>query len=129
MIMQAAFFKIADVIPPEKALKYMKDAIKKTYGKKGDKVVQMNVDAVDKAAGLLKKIQVPKGWATAGHEAYIEKDEPEFVKDVMRPMLAQQGDKLPVSAMPPDGIFPTATTRYEKRGIRNLSLCRPRERS
>ena len=117
MIMQAAFFKIADVIPPEKALKYMKDAIKKTYGKKGDKVVQMNVDAVDKAAGLLKKIQVPKGWATAGHEAYIEKDEPEFVKDVMRPMLAQQGDKLPVSAMPPDGIFPTATTRYEKRGI------------
>jgi len=117
MIMQAAFFKIADVIPPEKALKYMKDAIKKTYGKKGDKVVQMNVDAVDKAAGLLKKIQVPKGWATAGQEAYIEKDEPEFVKDVMRPMLAQQGDKLPVSAMPPDGIFPTATTRYEKRGI------------
>ena len=117
MIMQAAFFKIADVIPPEKAFKYMKDAIKKTYGKKGDKVVQMNVDAVDKAIGFLKKIQVPKGWATAGHEAYIEKDEPEFVKDVMRPMLAQQGDKLPVSAMPPDGIFPTATTRYEKRGI------------
>ena len=117
MIMQAAFFKIANVIPPEKAFKYMKDAIKKTYGKKGDKVVQMNVDAVDKAIGFLKKIQVPKGWATAGHEAYIEKDEPEFVKDVMRPMLAQQGDKLPVSAMPPDGIFPTATTRYEKRGI------------
>ncbi|MCJ7683255.1 MAG: pyruvate:ferredoxin (flavodoxin) oxidoreductase, partial [Desulfobacteraceae bacterium] len=117
MIMQAAFFKIADVIPPEKALEYMKDAIKKTYGKKGDKVVQMNVDAVDKAIGFLKKIQVPKGWATAGHEAYIEKDEPEFVKDVMRPMLAQQGDKLPVSAMPPDGIFPTATSRYEKRGI------------
>jgi len=117
MIMQAAFFKIADVIPPEKALTYMKEAIKETYGKKGDKVVQMNVDAVDKAAGLLKKIQVPKGWAKAGHEAYIEKDEPEFVKDVMRPMLAQQGDKLPVSAMPPDGIFPTATTRYEKRGI------------
>ena len=117
MIMQAAFFKIADVIPPEKAFKYMKEAIKKTYGKKGDKVVKMNVDAVDKAIGFLKKIQVPKGWATAGHEAYIEKDEPEFVTDVMRPMLAQQGDKLPVSAMPPDGIFPTATTRYEKRGI------------
>jgi pyruvate-ferredoxin/flavodoxin oxidoreductase len=117
MIMQAAFFKIADVIPPDQAFKYMKDAIKKTYGKKGEKVVKMNVDAVDKAIGFLKKIQVPKGWATAGHEAYIDKDEPEFVKDVMRPMLAQQGDKLPVSAMPPDGIFPTATTRYEKRGI------------
>lgn len=117
MIMQAAFFKIANVIPPEKAFKYMKDAIKKTYGKKGDKVVKMNVDAVNKAIGALKKIQVPKTWATAGHEAYIGKDEPEFVSAVMRPMLAQQGDKLPVSAMPPDGIFPTATTRYEKRGI------------
>ena len=128
MIMQAAFFKIANVIPPEKAVKYMKDAIKKTYGKKGDKVVKMNVDAVDKAVGLLKKIQVPKGWATAGHEAYMEKDEPEFVKDVMRPMLAQQGDKLPVSAMPPDGIFPTATTRYEKRGIAiNVPEWQPKE--
>ena len=72
---------------------------------------------MDKAVGALKKIKVPKSWATAGQEAYMEKDEPEFVKDVMRPMLAQQGDKLPVSAMPPDGIFPTATTQYEKRGI------------
>jgi len=77
----------------------------------------MNVDAVDKTLGALQKIDVPEAWATAGHEAYIEKDEPEFVKEVMRPMLAQQGDSLPVSAMPPDGIFPTATTRYEKRGI------------
>ncbi len=117
MIMQAAFFQIADVIPPEEAFSYVKDAIKKTYGKKGDKVVQMNIDAVDKAVGALKKIKVPRSWATAGHEAYIEKDEPEFVKNVMRPMLAQQGDKLPVSAFSPDGIFPTGTTRYEKRGV------------
>ena len=77
----------------------------------------MNIDAVDKAIGALKKIAVPKSWATAGQEAYMERDEPEFVTNVMRPMLAQQGDKLPVSAMPPDGIFPTATTQYEKRGI------------
>jgi len=77
----------------------------------------MNVGAVDKTLGALQKIDVPESWATAGHEAYKEKDEPEFVKEVMRPMLAQQGDSLPVSAMPPDGIFPTATTRYEKRGI------------
>jgi len=117
MIMQAAFFQIADVIPPEEAINYMKDAIKKTYGKKGDKIVQMNYDAVDNALGELKKIKVPKSWATAGQEGYIEKDEPDYVKNVMRPMLAQQGDKLPVSAMPPDGIFPTATTQYEKRGI------------
>ncbi|MBW1912308.1 MAG: pyruvate:ferredoxin (flavodoxin) oxidoreductase, partial [Deltaproteobacteria bacterium] len=116
MIMQAAFFHIADVIPPEEAFGYMKDAIKKTYGKKGDKIVQMNVDAVDKAVDALTKIKVPKSWATAGQEMYLDKDEPEFVTDVMRPMLAQQGDKLPVSAFSPDGIFPTATTRYEKRG-------------
>ncbi|MBW2708735.1 MAG: pyruvate:ferredoxin (flavodoxin) oxidoreductase [Deltaproteobacteria bacterium] len=117
MIMQAAFFQIANVIPPKDAFDYVKGAIKKTYGKKGDKVVQMNIDAVDRAVGALDKIKIPKSWATAGHEAYLEKDEPEFVTNVMRPMLRQQGDQLPVSAMPPDGIFPTATTQYEKRGI------------
>jgi len=117
MIMQAAFFHIANVIPPKQAFKYIKDAIEKTYGKKGDKIVKMNVDAVDKAVAALQKIDVPESWATAGHEAYMEKDEPEFVTKVMRPMLAQQGDKLPVSAFSPDGIFPTGTTRYEKRGV------------
>jgi pyruvate-ferredoxin/flavodoxin oxidoreductase len=117
MIMQAAFFQIANVIPPKQAFGYMKDAIKKTYGKKGDEVVQMNVGAVDKAIRALKKVQVPASWAEAGRQAYAEKEEPEFVKEVMRPMLAQQGDKLPVSALPPDGIFPTATTEYEKRGV------------
>ncbi|MBN1106120.1 MAG: pyruvate:ferredoxin (flavodoxin) oxidoreductase, partial [Deltaproteobacteria bacterium] len=117
MIMQAAFFKIANVIPPEEAFDHMKRAVKKTYGKKGDKVVQMNMDAVDKAVGALQKIEVPASWATAGQDLYREKDEPEFVQKVMQPMLAQQGDKLPVSAFSPDGIFPTATTQYEKRGI------------
>ena len=117
MVMQAAFFQIADVIPPEEAINYMKAAIKKTYGKKGEKIVKMNCDAVDKAIGGLQKIEVPESWLRAGLEEYGEKDEPEYVKNVMRPMLAQQGDKLPVSAMPPDGIFPTATTQYEKRGI------------
>ena len=117
MIMQAAFFQIADVIPPEDAFAHMKEMIKKSYGKKGDKIVQMNYDAVDKAVGALEKIDVPESWAAAGHEPYREQDEPAFVQEVMRPMLAQQGDKLPVSAFPPDGIFPTATTRFEKRGI------------
>ena len=117
MVMQAAFFQIANVIPPEEAFIYIKEAIKGTYGKKGDKIVQMNIDAVDRAVGALKKIKIPKSWATAGQEAYLEEDKPEFVKRVMMPMLAQQGDKLPVSAFSPDGIFPTATTRYEKRGI------------
>jgi pyruvate-ferredoxin/flavodoxin oxidoreductase len=117
MIMQAAFFKISRVIAPEEAVGLMKRAIKKTYGKKGEEVVRMNVDAVDRAIGAIEKVEVPASWATAGQEAYLDKDEPEFVKDVMRPMLAQRGDRLPVSAFPPDGIFPTATTRYEKRGI------------
>lgn len=117
MIMQSAFFQIAEVIPPEKAFDYLKKAIIDTYGKKGDDVVQMNVNAVQKAVGALQKIKVPKSWETAGEEAYREEDEPEFVSQVMRPMLALQGDKLPVSAFSPDGIFPTGTTRYEKRGI------------
>jgi pyruvate-ferredoxin/flavodoxin oxidoreductase len=117
MIMQAAFFQIANVIPPEKAFGFVKAAIKETYGKKGDQIVQMNIDAVDRAVGALKEIKIPNSWATAGHEAYIDKDEPEFVKKVMRPMLAQQGDMLPVSAFNPAGIFPTGTTRFEKRGI------------
>lgn len=117
MIMQAAFFQIANVIPPEQAFDYLEDAIKKTYGKKGEDVVKMNIDAVNKAVGALEKIDVPDSWATAGHEAYMEREEPDFVRNVMRPMLAHQGDKLPVSAFSPDGIFPTATTQYEKRGI------------
>jgi pyruvate-ferredoxin/flavodoxin oxidoreductase len=117
MIMQAAFFQIANVIPPEEAFAHMKDAVVKSYGKKGEKVVKMNMDAVDQAVGSLQKIEVPASWATAGHEHYMRKDEPEFVTRVMRPMLAQQGDSLPVSAFSPDGVFPTATTQYEKRGI------------
>ncbi len=118
MIMQAAFFKIANVIPPEEAIKYMKDAIKKTYGKKGDKIVNMNIEAVDKSLGFLEKIDYPESWASAGHEQYMEsEDEPEYVTDVMKPMLAQKGDSLPVSAFSPDGVFPSGTTKYEKRGI------------
>jgi pyruvate-ferredoxin/flavodoxin oxidoreductase len=117
MIMQAAFFQIASVIPPEHAFGYIKEAVEKTYGKKGEDIVRMNVAAVDGAVGALHKIEVPAHWANAGQEAYFEKQEPEFVGKVMRPMLAQQGDNLPVSAFRPDGIFPTATTKYEKRGV------------
>jgi len=117
MIMQAAFFHIAKVIPPEEAFRYIKEAIQKSYGKKGGDVVKMNEAAVDGAVGALQEITYPAAWAKAGQEAYLEKGEPEFVTKVMRPMLAQEGDKLPVSAVPADGIFPTATTQYEKRGI------------
>lgn len=119
MIMQAAFFEIARVIPPQEAFNFIKEAIQKTYGKKGDQVVKMNMDAVDGAIGSLIKIEVPESWAVAGSEAYPSEDAPEFVREVMKPMLAQKGDRLPVSAFSPDGIFPTATTKYEKRGIAN----------
>ncbi len=121
MIMQAAFFQLSGVLPPDEAIKQMKEAIKKTYGKKGEEVVRMNIEAVDKALGALQRIDYPESWATAGHEEYMKLEEeegvPEFVNKVMRPMLAQKGDTLPVSLMPPDGVFPTGTTRYEKRGI------------
>jgi pyruvate-ferredoxin/flavodoxin oxidoreductase len=117
MIMQAAFFKIANVIPPDKAFDYMKNAIKKTYGKKGEKIVQMNFDAVDKGKDAIEEIKYPESWKNAGLDAYKDREEPEYVKNVMRPILAQQGDKLPVSAFEPDGRIPTATSQYEKRGI------------
>ena len=96
MIMQAAFFKIANVIPPEEAFDYMKKAIKKSYGKKGDKVVQMNYDAVDNAVDALVKIDIPGSWATAGQDAYIEKDEPDYVANVMRPMMGSAGRQTPL---------------------------------
>jgi pyruvate-ferredoxin/flavodoxin oxidoreductase len=87
------------------------------FGKKGDKIVNMNNEAVDKTLDHLVEIEVPDSWADAGLVAATAKDEPEWVTDVMKPMLAQQGDKLPVSAFSPDGIFPVATTQYEKRGV------------
>jgi len=121
MVMQSAFFKLANVIPYEDAVKYIKDAISKTYGKKGDKIVQMNYDAVDKAAEALVKIEVPAHWAEveALDEVAATTDIPDFVKNVAEPMNKQQGDKLPVSAFVgrEDGHFPQGTTAYEKRGV------------
>jgi pyruvate-ferredoxin/flavodoxin oxidoreductase len=117
MIMQTAFFKAANVIPVDEAIAYLKDQIKKLFGKKGDKIVNMNNAAVDKSLDHLVEVRYPAGWADAGVSAATAVDEPAWVTDVMRPMLAQQGDKLPVSAFSPDGIFPVGTTQYEKRGV------------
>ncbi|UCD79734.1 MAG: pyruvate:ferredoxin (flavodoxin) oxidoreductase [Desulfobacterales bacterium] len=118
MIMQTAFFKLANVIPVDDALGYLKDQIQKMFGKKSQKIVDMNFAAVDKTLEHLVEIKYPASWAdAAAGSAAAEKDEPAFVKEVMRPMLVQQGDKLPVSAFAPDGIFPVSTTRYEKRGV------------
>ena len=117
MIMQTAFFKLANVIPVDDAIAYLKDQIKQLFGKKGDKIVNMNFAAVDKTLDHLEEVQYPASWADALAEDDKKKDEPAFVTEVMRPMLAQQGDKLPVSKFQPDGIFPVATTKYEKRGV------------
>ncbi|MFZ7127252.1 MAG: pyruvate:ferredoxin (flavodoxin) oxidoreductase [Desulfobacterales bacterium] len=119
MIMQTAFFKLANVIPVDEAIKYLKDQIQKLFAKKSEKIVQMNWDAVDRTLDNLVKIDYPESWASAGGVpgAAGEAELPEFVRDVMNPILAQQGDKLPVSAFSVDGIFPVGTTQYEKRGV------------
>ncbi len=117
MIMQTAFFKAANVIPVEDAIGYLKDQITQMFKKKGDKIVNMNHAAVDKTIDHLVEVKVPESWAEAGSVAPADVDEPQWVSEVMRPMLAQQGDKLPVSAFSPDGIFPVGTTQYEKRGV------------
>ena len=117
-IMQAAFFKLADIIPYDKADEYMKAYAKKTYGKKGDEVVKKNWDAIDIAISGLVEIPVPAAWAdaTEGAVAVQVTDDPYF-KTFIQPCLAQAGDKLPVSMIDPAGRVPTGTTKYEKRGI------------
>lgn len=120
MVTQAAFFKLANVIPLEDAISYLKEAIEKTYGKKGEAIVAMNQAAVDKGIEALVKIDIPASWGTAVvSEAAPSQDMPEFVKNVVEPMNAMQGDKLPVSAFlgREDGSFPHGTAAYEKRCI------------
>ncbi len=129
MIMQTVFFKLAGVLPVEEAIERLKEAIEKTYGRKGEEVVRMNYAAVDAALDNLIEVEVPASWADAsGAGTTGEAEVPEWVLKVMRPMELQEGDKLPVSAFSaeldgnydwtgPDGSFPTATSRYEKRGV------------
>ena len=117
MIMQTVFFKLSGVIPVDDAIRYLKEAIEKTYGKKGRDVVEMNWRAVDAALDKIVEVNYPESWTSLPPDVPEEKDEPEFVKNVMRPMLAMKGDALPVSAFTPGGIFPTGTTKYEKRGV------------
>ena len=116
-VMQAAFFKLADIIPYAEAENYMKQAIKKTYGKKGDAVVNMNYAAVDGAIANLKEVKYPESWATTTEGApMVEIRGTDYFKNTINPVLCQQGDKLPVSAFSADGVVPVGTTKYEKRG-------------
>ena len=123
MIMQAAFFKIADIIPVEDAIKYLKQAVVTSYGKKGEKVVNMNNAAIDAGVKAIVKIDVPASWATAtsNEEAVATINIPKFVKEIVEPMNRQQGDTIPVSIFikngMEDGTFMAGTAAYEKRGI------------
>ena len=117
MIMLTAFFKVAEVIPIDDAIKFLKAHIKKLFAMKSDKIVKMNIAAVDNTLEHLEEVNYPESWADVAAPPPEDSDEPDFVKNVMRPMQAQKGDQLPVSAFRPDGIFPVGTTRYEKRGV------------
>ena len=118
-IMQSAFFKISNVIPYDKAVDEMKKAIVKTFGRKGEDVVNMNKTAVDRG-GDVEEIKIPSEWKNIEVKAATDdRDIPDFIKNVVEPINAQKGDDLPVSAFAgrEDGTFPAGTTAYEKRGI------------
>lgn len=120
MIMQSAFFKLANIIPLEDAIKYLKDAVVTSYGKKGEKVVNMNNAAIDKGVESLHEVVIPEAWKTAADEAPAEiKHATKFVKDIVIPMNRLEGDNLPVSTFTgmEDGTFEAGTAAFEKRGI------------
>ncbi len=120
MIMQSAFFKLADIIPVEDAVKYLKEAVDHSYGLKGQTILNMNYAAIDKGVGAIVKINVPAAWAEAvDTEAVAAGSADNFAKNILEPMNRMEGDKLPVSAFKKhaDGTFPSGTSTFEKRGI------------
>ena len=116
-ILQASFFQIANVIPAADALRFIKEAIFQSYGDKGEKIVNMNYAAVDSATSHLIKVEYPTNWASATEAAASLEATIPFVDEIVRPVQSLKGNDLPVSAFTPDGIMPTGTTAYEKRGI------------
>jgi pyruvate-ferredoxin/flavodoxin oxidoreductase len=117
-IMQTCFFAISGVLPREQAIKAIKDAIQKTYGKRGEAVVKRNFEAVDKTLANLFEVDVPaKVTSQIAIRKPVPDAAPDFVRDVLGEIIAGRGDALPVSAFPVDGTFPTATTQWEKRNI------------
>lgn len=119
MVMQAAFFKLAEVIDLDTAVSFLKDAIVKSYGLKGEAIVNMNYKAVDAGIENLESVQVPADWATASDFAEANKAEPDFITEILRPINAQKGDDLPVSTFTgrEDGTFENGSAAYEKRAI------------
>jgi pyruvate-ferredoxin/flavodoxin oxidoreductase len=117
-IMQSAFFRVAEVIPYEKAIDEMKKAVKKTYGRKGEEIVSMNVAAIDRG-GEVEQVTVPAEWAGLQVEKRVESDKDPFISQVFEKVNSFEGDDVPVSAFlgREDGTFPSGTTQLEKRGI------------
>lgn len=119
MIMQAAFFKLAEVIPEDKAVEYLKEGIDEAYGKKGARILEMNYKAVDIGINSVVKVEVPASWADAEDLPEEPTNYPDFIENVLKVMEKQEGDHLPVSAFEgrEDGTFPLGTSAYEKRGV------------
>lgn len=117
-IMQTCFFAISGVLPRDEAIGEIKKSIKKTYGKRGEAVVQRNYEAVDQTLANLHEVTYAKeATSTLKKHTSISEKAPEFVRNVLGPMMIYEGDNVPVSAMPHDGTFPTATSQWEKRNI------------
>ncbi|NLY46787.1 MAG: pyruvate:ferredoxin (flavodoxin) oxidoreductase [Tissierella sp.] len=123
MVMQSAFFKLANVIQVDKALEYLKENVEEMYGKKGKDIVDKNNKAIDNALEGLIKVEVPSSWAQdEADDNDTSKDLPRFIREIQRPMARHEGDELPVSTFVgmEDGTFPLGVTAYEKRGIAPL---------
>ena len=117
-IMQTCFFAISGVLPAEQAIEAIKNSIRKTYAKKGDEIVEMNLRAVDQALAHLYEVEVPDAVvpAKSGGNGEIKRA-PEFVRNVLGEIVAGRGDRVPVSVLPNDGTYPTGTTQFEKRNL------------
>ena len=119
MIMQSAFFALSKVIPLDEAIAHLKDQVVANYGFMGDDIVAMNYKAIEMGSTAFTKVEIPASWADAPLETEEENDDPEFIKNVLRPISKQQGNKLPVSLFANDmnGKLPAGTAAYEKRGV------------
>jgi pyruvate-ferredoxin/flavodoxin oxidoreductase len=117
-VMQTCFFAISDVLPPQQAIEAIKNSIRKTYAKKGDEIVEMNLRAVDQTLAHLYEVKVPDAIVPVASGTNGElKGAPEFVRNVLGAIMAGRGDRVRVSALPNDGTYPTGTTQFEKRNL------------
>ncbi|MBI4345698.1 MAG: pyruvate:ferredoxin (flavodoxin) oxidoreductase, partial [Elusimicrobia bacterium] len=117
-VMQACFFAVADLLPPDRAISAIRSSVRKAYARKGEAVVERNVSAVDAAVGALREVELPAGPADGRPRARaMPARAPDFVRSVLAAIYEGRGDELPVSALPPDGAFPTGTARWEKRSL------------